>query len=314
MFLSIIIPVFNVEEFIWDCLNSVFTQDIPSSEYEVIIVNDGSTDNSKEVIEKFLKSKGISNCILIDQVNQGLSYSRNVGINTAQGKYLWFIDSDDYIKDNCLKTLQLICERDEPELISITTIMNDGSGRIINRNIINDSLKVFPGEHIYNKSWKYPYSGAQFYIYNREWILNKQILFYTGIVYEDLLFVPRVLAMANKCINLNYPIYYYRVRQNSITSVKLNPKHISSLFTIIQIYLSDGDLLNQRIINDMIGRLILRINSMLRESQDKILLKSIAHKYEALPSLKRCVFKSKSFRNIIGWITVGIKTKYLLSK
>src|SRR5690606_24149359 len=93
--LSIIIPMYNVEPYIERCLSSLQDQDIPMEEYEIICINDGSPDNSREVVIRFQRQN--KNIILIDQSNQGVSKARNNGINVARGKYLLFVDPDDYI-------------------------------------------------------------------------------------------------------------------------------------------------------------------------------------------------------------------------
>ena len=98
--LSIIVPIFNVELYLAKCLDSLVIQDIQKHEYEIIIINDGSTDSSKDIIKSYLKK--YSNIRYIVQENQGLGGARNTGILNACGKYLMFVDSDDYIEKNCL--------------------------------------------------------------------------------------------------------------------------------------------------------------------------------------------------------------------
>lgn len=101
--LSIIIPVYNTEKYIKRCLESVCNQDLNKSDYEVIVINDGSPDNSKSIILK--QQKIYKNIIYFEQENKGLGAARNAGIRLAQGKYLMFIDSDDFIIPYCLRLL-----------------------------------------------------------------------------------------------------------------------------------------------------------------------------------------------------------------
>ena len=96
--LSIIVPVYNVENWLSRCASSLINQDLDKSEYEIIFVNDGSTDDSFEIAKKY--SESYDNIILISQENKGLSAARNAGINKANGKYIWFVDSDDWIEPN----------------------------------------------------------------------------------------------------------------------------------------------------------------------------------------------------------------------
>ena len=100
MDLSIIIPVYNVEKYIEKCLLSCIKQDISYEDYEIVVVNDGSPDNSITIVERI--AKDYSNIRIINQENQGLSGARNTGMKHAKGNYIWFVDSDDYIEENCL--------------------------------------------------------------------------------------------------------------------------------------------------------------------------------------------------------------------
>ena len=103
MKLSIILPVYNVENFIADCLDSLLNQDLDKSEYEIICVDDGSPDNSYIVIEEYQSRN--ENIRLIRQQHGGVSTARNNGLKEANGKYVWYIDPDDYILPNCLGTI-----------------------------------------------------------------------------------------------------------------------------------------------------------------------------------------------------------------
>ena len=116
MFLSIIIPVFNTEKYLQKCLSSVLAQDISADEYEIIVVNDGSTDNSQKIIDEFKQSN--NNIRTLIQTNSGQSVARNKALDIAKGDYIWFVDSDDYISENCLNKLQSIAI-DTPDIIAI---------------------------------------------------------------------------------------------------------------------------------------------------------------------------------------------------
>ena len=105
-FLTIVIPVYNVEKYIEKCLLSCVHQDIPSDSYEIIVVNDGTKDNSLRIAESIATTH--SNISIVSQQNKGLSAARNTGLKLAKGNYIWFIDSDDWIEDNCLSS---ICQR-----------------------------------------------------------------------------------------------------------------------------------------------------------------------------------------------------------
>ena len=93
--LSIIIPIYNAEEYLEECLESVINQEVPFDEYEIICIDDGSTDNSNSILEKY--NKIIDNLTVFYQNNNGVSSARNKGIKLAKGDYIWFVDADDFI-------------------------------------------------------------------------------------------------------------------------------------------------------------------------------------------------------------------------
>ncbi|MDH6314239.1 glycosyltransferase involved in cell wall biosynthesis [Parabacteroides sp. PFB2-10] len=103
MHLSLIIPVYNVEAYLEECLDSCLEQDIPHSDYEIIAINDGSPDGSLAILERYAAK--YPNITVLSQENRGLSATRNRGIEVAKGEYIWFIDSDDWIEKNCLSSL-----------------------------------------------------------------------------------------------------------------------------------------------------------------------------------------------------------------
>ena len=115
MKLSIIVPVYNVADYLAKCLDSLLTQDLPQNEYEIIVVNDGSTDNSGDIAQQYAdKYAGIT---LINQANQGLSGARNTGIQQAKGDYIQFVDSDDYLEVYVLGGLMKQIEKDKLDVL-----------------------------------------------------------------------------------------------------------------------------------------------------------------------------------------------------
>ena len=108
MFLSFIVPVYNAERYIGECLESLLNQDIPMEDFEIICVNDGSKDGSLTVLKHFAEVN--PNVRIIDKENGGVTTARNAGLDEAIGTYIWFIDADDFIKPNCLSRLKAISE------------------------------------------------------------------------------------------------------------------------------------------------------------------------------------------------------------
>ena len=106
MFLSIIVPVYNAETYICECLNSLIEQDIPKDDYEILCVNDGSTDTSLQILTAYAQS--YPNITLIDKENGGVTTARNAGLAAAKGDYIWFVDADDFLKENILLRLRTL--------------------------------------------------------------------------------------------------------------------------------------------------------------------------------------------------------------
>ena len=104
MFLSIIVPVYNAAAYLEECLSSLLNQDLPETDYEIICVNDGSIDESPRILERYQQAH--SNICVIHQENGGVTTARNAGLSAARGDYIWFVDSDDFIKENVLRSFR----------------------------------------------------------------------------------------------------------------------------------------------------------------------------------------------------------------
>ena len=229
MKLSIIVPVYNVEAYLPQCLESCLHQNIESSEYEIIIVNDGSPDNSSIIISEYCKE--YSNIVVIDKKNGGLSSARNAGLKIAKGDYVWFVDSDDWIEDNCLSDIISLVEK-HVDVVAFNTFIHKSEK--ISKVMRNLSSQVeYEGGSVFNKSFIYPYSGAQFFLFNRNFLISKGLNFKEGIYYEDLLFTSEVLSVAKTCVAHYTPCYHYRLRENSITTSSLSDKKIIDMFSVM---------------------------------------------------------------------------------
>jgi glycosyltransferase involved in cell wall biosynthesis len=221
--LSIIIPVYNVEKYVAKCINSCLNQNLSKEEYEIIIINDGATDKSLEIVNNINKNQ--DNVSVFSQKNGGLSLARNKGLELAQGEYVWFIDSDDWIEVNCLNGI--LVKLNEIDVLAIgyieayddTTKNNEVRPAIISGNTGIDLIK---------KSYIVP---AQFYIYNRKFLKENNLFFELGIFHEDFEFTPRMLYLAKKLEVYDKQIYFFYKRLGSITT-SVNPKKSFDLVKI----------------------------------------------------------------------------------
>ena len=218
--ISIIIPVYNVEEYLDDCLSSVFHQTLKN--IEVVIINDGSTDNSINIIKRYQNE--YDNIILIEQENKGLSAARNVGIEHATGKYITFLDSDDFITEDFCKILYNKAEEYKCPLVIGGIELVYPSGRTKPYTSYHcDESKVYNEIDTYQMLFNCN-MGAQVIgkLYLREILILSSIRFEPGVYYEDIRFTYPILQVYHKIMFVNQLAYKYRMNANSIV-------HTSSL-------------------------------------------------------------------------------------
>lgn len=215
MELSIIIPVYNVEPYIEECIRSVYTQDVPIDTYEVIIINDGTKDKSMNIINRYTSL--YSNMIVINQKNSGLSKARNAGLNIAKGKYVWFIDSDDWIEENILKRLyQLINKYNADIYATPLNTIKDTSQLGVPDFTIPEEISIAGKEYLFKRM---PFGASPRFIMKRNFLLENNLKFCPDLLHEDGEFGPKTLYLAKDIYILRNPIYNYRIRNsNSIMS------------------------------------------------------------------------------------------------
>ena len=219
MKLSIIVPVYNVADYLPKCLDSLLAQDLPQNEYEIIVVNDGSTDNSADIAQQYADS--YANICLVNQANQGLSGARNTGINHAKGDYIQFVDSDDYLEENVLGGLMKQVEDDDLDVLRFNYENVNENGEIINPNkdpkhFVDFSNEVVDGLTFLNNKLGPACYAVQFII-KKELLIDNNIIFKFGIYFEDVEWTPRMLLKAGRVASTGAVVYNYLVREGSIT-------------------------------------------------------------------------------------------------
>jgi glycosyltransferase involved in cell wall biosynthesis len=226
MKLSIIIPVYNTEPYIEQCMLSCLKQDLPLDEYEIIVINDGTKDKSMSIVERIANDN--KNIRIISQENKGLSAARNAGLGIAQGKYIWFVDSDDWIEENCVKSLIVKMEQDDLEGLVYAGIRyiegKTSLGAEVSYSNIVMSGKELMSMHPIN-------CAAVKTIYKKEFLDQNNLRFYEGIYHEDHEFTPRAYYFINRIEFTNDHVYYNRQTPGSITQ-KPNPKKAFDLVVV----------------------------------------------------------------------------------
>ncbi len=241
---SVIIPVYNVENYIIKCLDSIINQKL--YEIEIIVVNDGSTDNSLQIVESFAKNN--DRILILSQINRGLSEARNTGIKYSKGEYIYFIDGDDYLDDNCLfdlyyeavtKNLDIIFfdansfldekrENNKPELINKFNNYLHYYHRKGNYKEILNGTEMFLKMKQNNE---YRTSACLQFI-KKEFYIKVDLSFYPGIIHEDNLFSFLAILQANRTIHINKNYYNRRVHENSIMTTSINVKNVYGYFIV----------------------------------------------------------------------------------
>lgn len=224
--ISIVVPVYNVEKYVSECLESILNQS--NQDYEIICVNDGSTDLSGEMVMNYQKKNG-EKIVYAEQENLGLSSARNTGISIAKGEYICFVDSDDMFADNALEVLVSAIE-----MYSDVQIINYEMDKLIFEGGQEDISKkeYYTIEHKYEgvmsgqklliemlNNHEYVES-ANLLLINRQWLNDSKIAFTPGALYEDSVFSIDCFMKCEKMLHLNAGIYQYRVRENSIMTAK----------------------------------------------------------------------------------------------
>lgn len=222
--LSIIIPFYNVEKYIAQCLDSVVNQDIPLSDYEIICVNDASPDGSRDIVLDYMKR--YSNIRLIEhEYNKKLGAARNTGRSIARGKYVWNVDSDDMVAPNCLKEVLDICESKNLDVLEMCYANMRGDD-------VSDSTSFYQTKRDDNI-----YTGPQYLekyhlnylggicsiwrkIYKRDFLDSNEILSPPINMGEDEPFAIKVFALARRISYYDRDCYYYRRTEQSLSGEK----------------------------------------------------------------------------------------------
>lgn len=222
---SVIVPVYNVEDYLEKCLESLVNQDFEN--YEIIIVNDGSPDNSQHIIDKYVKN--YPNLIRgYKKENGGLSSARNYGIKKAKGEYIVFVDSDDYVTQNYLSALYNEATSKDYDIVACNIIKKNNSNEEVLKCYIDKNNTP-------TKNLLLSLPTACNKIYKIKLFVENKIYYPEKIFYEDLATTGRLLVCANKVTYINQDLYYYIERDSSIMhQTKYNPK-MSDIFKSLEI-------------------------------------------------------------------------------
>jgi len=222
--LSIILPCYNVEKYIIRCINSLYEQNIPLSDYEIIVINDCSPDNSRNIVLQYQEK--YNNIILIDhQINKGLGASRNAGLNTAIGEYVWFIDTDDFIETNILNKLIHQAIENDLDVLSFNFYKQEENGKF-NSDTVNlkYSSQVLDGKSFLDINYQPSVFSSTSKISKREYLKKNKFRFAEGVYWEDADLVVQMLYFAARVQFIPDHIYYYCYNEQSISRTQSGKK------------------------------------------------------------------------------------------
>lgn len=230
--ISIIIPMYNVEQYISKCIDSVYNQDLDDEDFELVIIDDASPDKSLTIAKEITKE--CSNVVIVSQENKGLGGARNTGILNACGAYLLFLDSDDLLLPNVLKNLVELANKDDLDILEFAAQGVNSKGEIV-YHAKNES-KVYPSGYEYYNRVRYMNSACN-KLYKRSFLLNEELFFLEKIYIEDFEFNTRCLVAAKRIKATNNLISQFLQSENSITrNLDESKKHkmISDIILVIK--------------------------------------------------------------------------------
>lgn len=216
--LSIIIPMYNSEKYISDCLDSILHINLNKEDYEVIIVNDGSTDKSKDIVDTYIANN--DNFKYIEQENLGAAYARNAGLKHSEGEYVWFVDADDKIDSSEFeKAIEELRSHKGIEVLAFYLKEVTEKGQFINVSCKHDSLPLYEeisGTDAIVKGYS-PSSVCSMFV-RLKMIKDNELFFRGGMTHEDVEFTYRMMAVAKSVVFTEHIPYLYIYHDNTVTT------------------------------------------------------------------------------------------------
>ncbi len=238
---SVIIPVYNTEKYLDACVESVLAQ--TQQEIEIILVDDGSTDGSRRIIEKYEKTYSFVKAVF--QENQKLGAARNAGVKIASGEYIYFLDSDDYVREDLFEKCYQEARQNDLDFVMFDAKafvedideLRDGcadEAEVYDRSNIGIDTKIYTGIEFWNRYFTCHgiYSNAYLVYLSADFFRHNELYFEAGVFYEDMDWIVRVYECAERITYIPYKMYYRRIHAGSIMTVSYNDIHMRSCIFI----------------------------------------------------------------------------------
>ena len=297
--LSIIVPFYNVEPYIEECIRSLYNQDIPHEEYEVICVDDCSPDGSRAIVEQLQKEYPTLR-LVCHKENKKLGGARNTGLKASKGKYIWFVDSDDYIYPNVLRTLLDNAENCEVDILQFDHVRGSGC---VNKEI--KLSEITNGETYLFKDlqydWYYKIGGAWKQFFSRDFLEKIHLEYIEGAMFEDTDYLLHAFLLADKVQHISIDAYYYRINEDSITIKPITPIKLAWRVNLLARCAHLINLAKSQIAQDTIKVMLSNSFSQLRKDVKNF---SFVQKREFTSHLITDIKKCKSFISWRTWFAI----------
>ncbi|GAB2479848.1 glycosyltransferase [Alkalibacterium psychrotolerans] len=235
---SIIIPTYNVERYVEECIESLLNQTYTN--IEIIVLDDGSTDATVYLLKQYEDKIQL----IVNSNNKGQGARRNEGMKLANGKYIYFVDSDDWIEPETVEEAVKQLEETQTDIVRFNGVsFDEGIGSVIKENNYNfsgilENKRLYIGEEVLRKSIKSFTPSPCLYIVKKEFLDCNNLLFIEGALHEDEYFTTVLFANLNKMIYLDKNYYHRRYRTASTMTVRTNHHKLKSFVSYIKIFKS----------------------------------------------------------------------------
>ena len=242
--LSYIVPCYNVEKYIQQCLDSIYACDMPEEQFEVVCINDCSPDNVQEILER--NREGHDNLrIVVHEQNKGLGGARNTGIREARGSYLWFVDSDDEIVGEGIGDALKKAVDEELDVLCFNYCRIDDEGKRLPMHKVFKEFSFTDGYSFAKKAVPHGLANHMGFVwrflYRTEFLRNNGLFFPEQVHWEDTVFMPKSILLAKRVASVSQVFYAYRFNPDSISGVFGKSYPAKSIYEFA--FCAGGDLL-----------------------------------------------------------------------
>lgn len=218
--LSFIVPCYNVESFLQHCLDSLYSCGVPSSEYEILAIDDCSPDGSLDILRQNAQSHSELR-IISHSINRGLGGARNTGIENARGEYLWFVDADDLVNGSLVGKAVQCCMTNKLDILAFNYCKINLKDEVLSRHLVFSAMPVQDGPTFVSKAFRNDITRHMGYvwrfIYRTDFIRSQGLSFPEKTYWEDTVFMPEAIIKSERIASVPDVLYLYRVNPESIS-------------------------------------------------------------------------------------------------